>query len=391
MPPQDTNTSKTDRSARQGRVAHILASRDAHGRSRLVKFLLIALMALTPIAPVLALDYNTQVESVESEIKSYEQAQVRLGEYANSLQTALIDSNAQLAAVQSQIALNEAQFDALTSELEFREADVAAKSRQVGSVLRANYVDGDVTPLELLASSQNLSAYVDRFEYRDRLRSQLQRDLTRLTRAQKQVEAQRDEVARLLRDGKAMRTTLEVKRKEQEDLLIQTRGQQEMYTQLIAERNRNIAEMRAQQLSANQATFSGGKLIEGDPAKGGYPAHWADAPQDSLVDDWGMYNRECVSYTAWKVHQSGKRMPYWGGRGNANQWPTSARDDGISTGTEPRKGVVAIAMIGPYGHAMYVEEVLDGGKIRISEFNYFVNGTYTERIISPGNLTFIYF
>jgi len=33
-----------------------------------------------------------------------------------------------------------------------------------------------------------------------------------------------------------------------------------------------------------------------------YPAKWKDVPQDSMFDDWGMYNRECVSFVAWRLY-----------------------------------------------------------------------------------------
>ncbi len=364
-----------------------------HTTQRVIALFLAVVIMLSPLSvlPVLAQDYSSQVNSVQSEINSYQAAQVRLNNYADNLEAALQQSNDQLRDVQAQIALNQAKYDALTSELIYRASDVKAKSNQVGSVIRANYVDTDISSVELFAASGSLSDYIDRFEYRDRLGSQLQSSLRQLTTAQDQVKAQQQEVDKILRDGKAMRDTLVKKTEEQNELLSRTRGQQAAYTKLISERNANIATLRANQLSANQTAFSGGELVAGDPNKGGYPAKWADADQDSLVDDWGLYNRECVSYTAWKVEQSGKRMPYWGGRGNANQWPSSAQADGIATGNEPRKGAVAIALIGPYGHAMYVEDVLAGGKIRISEFNYYVTGTYTERIVSGANLTYIYF
>lgn len=362
----------------------------AHRRRWSIRLLAAVFLVLVPL-PVLALDYSAQVDSVQDEIATYQDAQVRLGDYAVNLQQALADSDNQLRAVQAQIAVNEARYNSLTSELIFRQADVNAKSRQVGGVLRANYIDADITAFELLASTDSLSDYIDRYEYRDRLQVQLQRDLARLVSAQELVVSQRQEVAAILRDGKAMRDTLQQKQREQQELLDRTLGQQAIYQQLINERSASLNELRGRQLAANQAAFSGGQLIAGDPAKGGYPAKWADAAQDSLIDDWGMYNRECVSYTAWRVAQAGKRMPYWGGRGNANQWPSSAQSDGIATGSEAQPGAVAIAFIGPYGHAMYVEEVLDEGKIRISEFNYLVDGTYTERIVNGRGLTYIYF
>ena len=104
-----------------------------------------------------------------------------------------------------------------------------------------------------------------------------------------------------------------------------------------------------------------------------------------------MYNRECVSYTAFRVAASGRYMPYWGGHGNANQWPDSARAAGIPVDGNPQVGDVAISMAGPYGHAMYVEAV-GGGKVRVSQYNYgSPAGTYSEMTISAAGLYFIHF
>jgi surface antigen len=104
-----------------------------------------------------------------------------------------------------------------------------------------------------------------------------------------------------------------------------------------------------------------------------------------------MYNRECVSYTAFKVWQSGRYMPYWGGRGNANRWPTNARNAGIPVDGEPRVGDVAISLSGYYGHAMYVERVNGDGTIKVSQYNYGIRGEYSEMTISKSGLYFIHF
>jgi surface antigen len=103
-----------------------------------------------------------------------------------------------------------------------------------------------------------------------------------------------------------------------------------------------------------------------------------------------MFNRECVSYTAWKVYQTFGHMPYWGGVGNANQWPADARNYGIETGTVPRAHSVAISMGGAYGHAMWVEAV-SGNTIYVSQYNYDLAGHYSEMSINGSGLIYIYF
>ena len=158
---------------------------------------------------------------------------------------------------------------------------------------------------------------------------------------------------------------------------------------LSAQQQQQISSLLAAQVAANRDL--GGSIVAGDPNHGGYPAKW-DAPvaQDSRVDSWGMYNRECVSYAAWKVFETYGHMPNWGGVGNANQWVRDARRAGIPTGSAPAVHSVAISMRGYYGHAMWVEKV-SGPMIYVSQYNYDLHGHYSEMWVNASSFTYIYF
>ena len=162
--------------------------------------------------------------------------------------------------------------------------------------------------------------------------------------------------------------------------------------QLGAQQQLEITQLVAGQLAANRSL--GGTIvtptIATDTDDGGYPAKWNDAPQDSMLDSWGMYNRECVSYAAWKVYQTYGYMPYWGGEGNANEWPRDAERSGIPIGTTPKVHSVAISMLGYYGHAMWVEAV-NGDMVYVSQYNYDLNGHYSEMWVNGSRFTYIYF
>lgn len=158
--------------------------------------------------------------------------------------------------------------------------------------------------------------------------------------------------------------------------------------QFNAQQQQEIAKLEAGQVAANRSLD--GQVVAGDPNHGGYPAKWDYAPQDSSVDQWGMYNRECVSYVAWKVFQTFGDMPYWGGVGNANQWVNDARRAGIPTGSAPRVHAVAVSTSGYYGHAMWVEAV-NGNMIYVSQYNYDLSGHYSEMWVNGSGFTYIYF
>jgi len=122
---------------------------------------------------------------------------------------------------------------------------------------------------------------------------------------------------------------------------------------------------------------------------GGYPEKWCNQPIDSVVDNWGMYNRECVSYTAWKVAASGRYMPY--GFGDANNWPRAAQHADIAVDQTPKAGDVAIRRDHKFGHSMYVESVNNDGTINISQYNVDSSGGYDQDTIKPDGLLFIHF
>ncbi len=127
----------------------------------------------------------------------------------------------------------------------------------------------------------------------------------------------------------------------------------------------------------------------GPACGGGYPDRFCKKSLDTIVDNWGMYNRECVSYTAYRVAVSGRKMPF--GFGDANQWPTAARAHGIPVDAIPRAGDVAIRPGGSHGHSMYVESVNSNGTINVSEYNTNKLGTYSEETIGTEGLQFIHF
>jgi surface antigen len=191
---------------------------------------------------------------------------------------------------------------------------------------------------------------------------------------------------------------LAAKEAEQAKLLADTQGQEAAYQQLSSERNSQISALRDQQAAAMAAAAaaSGASNIGGGTVGGGgYPGVWAYAEQDTLVDNWGLYNRECVSYTAWKVASTGRFVPHFSGYGNANQWPSTTARYGIPSGSTPVAGSVAIWYVGIYGHAMYVEAVNGDGTITVSDYNNNADGggwgRYHYYTRSAAGLTYIYF
>lgn len=373
-----------------------LLLRNKHVRPKIVALaLLVGLMApFMQMNSALADTYDDRISSIESEISNFQAEAARLSEQSKTLQQAVDSLTAQKNTIQSQIDLSQAKYDKLVSQIAENEKKLVAQQDALSVTIADMSAGTDVTPIEVLAKSDSVGDYLAIQDYEMNLQDQLQQSIKEVVSLSEQLEKQRLDAERVLRDQQAQRDELAAKEAEQAKLLADTQGAEQAYQQLIGQREGQVSDLRAQQAAANAAaarTYSVSGLTSGGAGCGGYPAVWCNADQDSLVDNWGMYNRECVSYTAWKVAASGRYMPYWGGRGNANEWPSSARTDGIPTGSEPRVGSVAIMYIGYYGHAMYVERINSNGTIHVSQFNWGIRGEYSEMDVNPNGLTFIYF
>lgn len=360
--------------------------------------LVIAVLLLGVIVPISSLsgvvradDFDARIKALEAEIGGYQAEASRLAGEAASLQTAVNALTAQKNTIQAQVDLSQAKYDQLVAEIEINEKKLLQSQDVLTSIISIMVAESQASPIEILASSSTVGDYVVAQERLGSVQGQLQGSIKDINAIKEELAKQKTEVERVLADQKDQRDALAAKEAEQASLLAATRGQEAEYQSMIGQKNSQISSLRAQQRAAN-AALGGGSITPGDPGRGGYPSVWANAPIDSLVDRWGMYNRECVSYTAWKVYQRYGYMPYWGGRGNANQWPSSARTDGIATGSTPRVGSVAISMSGPYGHAMWVEAV-SGNQIYVSQYNYYYNGwgNYSEMWVNASGLTYIYF
>lgn len=339
--------------------------------------------------------FDDQIKALESEIRGYQGQAAELSKQADTLKNELANLAAQKATIQKQIDLSQAKYKKLVHDIAVTEQKIADNKEALGQIIADIYVDGSISPLEMLASSKNIGDYVDQQEYRSSIQSNLSGTIKQINALKKQLEDKKVDVERVLADQKSQRDQLAAKEAEQAKLLAETKGKEAAYQKLSNNRNKQINNLRAQQAAAMAAAGGGGTIGNGTVGGGGYPGSWAYAAQDTIVDNWGLYNRECVSYTAWKVWSTGRFVPNFGGYGNANQWPSTTSRYGIPNGSTPKAGSVAIWYVGAYGHAMYVESVNGDGTITVSDYNNNSDGggwgKYHYYTRSASGLTYIYF
>ena len=346
-------------------------------------------------APLVRADqFDVQINALQQQNADAQNTLNGLISQASSYQDAINQLQAQINAIQAAIAANEQQQAQLQQEIISDQQQIDQEKAVLGNDIKTTYISGQITPVEMLATSSSLSDYIDKQQAYAVVQDKIQATVQQITALQKKLQSQKAEVDQLLVSQNAQNAQLGAAQNQQSQLLAYNEGQQSAFNSQIASNSSKIADLRRQQAILN-AQYNIGNF-RGDPGNGGYPSVWANAPQDSMIDNWGMYNRECVSYTAFMVHQdylAGKDshdMPWWGGAGNANQWDGDARAAGIPVDSNPTVGSIAISHAGYYGHAMYVAAV-NGNEIYVQQFNAQLNGTYSEGWRYITGLVFIHF
>jgi surface antigen len=352
--------------------------------------------------------FNSQINTLQNQNDQTQSILDSLTAQATSYQSAISLLQSQINALQSAIQVNETKQAQLQQQIITNQQVINQKKAQLGATIKAMYIDGQTTTIEELATSQNLSAYVDKEEYRQTVQDQLNSAITEIGVLEAQLQQQKQQLDIVVSTEQHQNQQIVSAQTQQQQMLSYNQGQQAAYNQQIQDNDSQIATLVAEQIAANRKLVGTGTVDFSGTCGGSYPATaqgyygpWGcnyahssdDVPGCTYLDSWGMCNRECVSYTAWMVYKNdGIDVT---GFGNANQWPANARADGIPMGTTPRVGSVAIYMGGssdPFGHAMWVKSVSsDGSTITVDQYNLYYDGNFYETTIPSAGLVYIYF
>ncbi|MDB5181305.1 MAG: hypothetical protein JWP13_68 [Candidatus Saccharibacteria bacterium] len=349
---------------------------------------------------VSAVDYNAEIQKLQNQNASNESTRRDLQTAALPLEAQITNLRTTIAALDELIGVNEQKRTDLTASIAALSAQIAGEREILKVSIRQLYIESDMSMIEKMASSKNLSDYVEKEQYTIAAQTKVKQGMDKIAQLEGQQRKEKKQTDQLLVDNKKMQTQMSGEKQEVDRLLAMNKAEQDKYASAIANNNSQITDLQRNQAAENarflqQSAVSGGsytQLATNILGVDGSSYPWANAPwPNDLPDPWGMYQRQCVSYTAWKVSASGRHMPNWGGRGNANQWDENARAAGIPADSSPRAGDVAVRNAGTYGHVMYVDSVNSDGSINISQYNANWDGRYSEARISPSGLVFIHF
>jgi len=362
----------------------------------LISLVLAVAMPIQMTQKVFADQYDDKIAALQQDIAKYQKEAARLNSEAATLQSALGQLANQKAAIQTQIDISQAKYDQLLIQIAETKQKIKDNKDALGVTIANMYVDGNITPIEMLASSKNISDYLDKQEYQTSIRDQLSSTITKVKDLKVQLDKQQVDVGKVLADQKSQRETLVAKENEQQYLLNKTQGQEANYQQLISDSQAAIDEAKATQILIN-ARFNGngGFTLVDSGTLGDYPWNSSNCPMWGYLstvgadgnggDGHGYGCRQCASYVAWRFAKETNLYPSWG---NAVNFTASAVAAGFTEGAA-RAGSIAVMDPGKagqsYGHVAWVEAVTGDGKIMVSQYNYDYGqgyGMYSKMILS---------
>lgn len=338
--------------------------------------------------------YQEQINQLNAESAEKTEARSSLQAQASTLEEKISIIAQEISGLETQIEQNKAQRAELNKRIAAAKIELAENRDLLQQNIRAIYIEGNISTVEMLVSSPTISDYLDKEQYRYVIQDTINDTLDKIQDLENELKSKKQKVDKLIADQEQMQARLDGQRQEQSRLLAMNKKHQRTYNAQIQSNNSEVAELQRLQAEENaRLAASGGNSYtagSGINCGGGYPGdeagpwgRWGcNYALDNTVDKWGMYNRQCVSYTAFKVDNSGRHMPYWGGFGNAKNWDDNARAAGIPVDYNPRVGDVAVNNSGDYGHVMYIERLGANGDIYVSDYNQQWDGRYREYWIS---------
>jgi len=154
------------------------------------------------------------------------------------------------------------------------------KRESLAKTFKQMYLEGDISTIEMLATSKDLSDYFDKQQYRDTVKNKIKATLDTVTALKAQLKDQQTELNELIVQQTNLQNQLFAQKGEQDRLLGLNQDQRSAVDSQMKANFSKIADLRRQQVIAN-AQLGGASVIPGDPNHGGYPAMYNNAPLDA--------------------------------------------------------------------------------------------------------------
>ena len=347
-----------------------------------------------------ATDYCVTQACLEAEkaLNEANQAAAAARNAARTLQGEVAYLNAQIVALEAKIRANKALAADLTKQIKENKEKLEKQENSLASLLIDRHFETEPDAIIILAGSNSISDYAERQARDETVKTQIALSAQAIKTLKEQLEAQKNEVDSLIAEQQVREQEIANVRAQKNALIAQYQHNAAAYSAQAKEAEEN---MNAEIVKEIQRLIEAGVSVAGtdtyiyrDVCNPGLGARFATPPYTYNYANRGIYGGvicQCTGYVGWKAWQyTGHRLRIVGW-GDAKDWISSARRRGYTVSSIPRANSIAVLTSGTYGHVMWVEQVISGSSIIISDYNYYPYSYRSTRIRTySGQYQYIY-
>ncbi|MDZ7785593.1 MAG: hypothetical protein U5L95_00525 [Candidatus Saccharibacteria bacterium] len=232
-------------------VKHLFARK----RLLLVIGLFVFSVAMVPF--VHADRYSNEIEELQEENAQAEEHTHELLIKAENIQEKIDGLQDHIDKLQARIQDNKAKSAQLKKDIKKAEKELEYQKDVLGQNIKAMYIEGDISTLEMLATSKDLSQFVDKQQYRDVVKDKIKDKVDKITELRLKLQGQREEVQRLIKEDEQLRSEIAEQKEEKNRLLNLNRAERAEVNQEIQENNERLEELYAAQAALAAAVRNG--------------------------------------------------------------------------------------------------------------------------------------
>ncbi len=209
-----------------------------------------------------------KINKLQSENQRNESTVQKLRKVAVSYENAIEVLEEDIAETEKAILVSSARQAELEQQIKKAEAELEKQKDLLGENIRAMYLDGDISTLEMLASSKDLSEFIDKEQYRNAVKDKIVVTLKKIADLRTELKYQEEQVKIEIEGQKESRAELASNRAEQAKLLSYNESQQASFNKETKANEAKIRELQAAQASI-ASSIANGSLVSQGPVKKG--------------------------------------------------------------------------------------------------------------------------
>src|SRR5690606_16953023 len=125
--------------------------------------------------------------------------------HANNLEDAIRKLQARINDLHAKIRSNKAKSAQLKQEIKEAEIELAKQREVLDDNIRKMYVEGEISTMEMLVTSKDLSQFVDKQQYRNVVSDKIKKQLDAIEALKKKMAKQRAEIESIIKEDEEMR------------------------------------------------------------------------------------------------------------------------------------------------------------------------------------------